>query len=30
MSATPHASPHHISGAQPIWREALKFWFWLG
>ena len=30
MSATPHASPQHISGAQPIWREAPKFWFWLG
>jgi len=30
MTATPHAPPEHISGAQPTWREALKFWFWLG
>jgi len=20
----------HDSGTQPTWREALKFWFWLG
>ena len=30
MSGTPHALPEHSSGAQPTWREALKFWFWLG
>jgi chromate transporter len=30
MTGTPHAPPEHISGAQPTWREALKFWFWLG
>ena len=30
MSGTPHAPPEHSSGAQPTWREALKFWFWLG
>jgi len=30
MTGNPHAPPEHISGAQPTWREALKFWFWLG
>ena len=30
MTGTPHAPPEHISGAQPTWSEALKFWFWLG
>jgi chromate transporter len=30
MTGTPLAPPEHISGAQPTWREALKFWFWLG
>ncbi|WP_291915318.1 chromate efflux transporter [Limnohabitans sp.] len=30
MSGTPHAPPEDSGGAQPTWREALKFWFWLG
>jgi len=30
MTGTPHAPPEDSAGAQPTWREALKFWFWLG
>ncbi|PUE41130.1 chromate efflux transporter [Limnohabitans sp. Bal53] len=30
MSGNPHALQEHNGGAQPTWREALKFWFWLG
>lgn len=30
MTSTPHAMPEHSQGTQPTWREALKFWFWLG
>ncbi len=30
MSATPHPTTEHSKGAPPTWREALRFWFWLG
>ncbi len=30
MTGTPHAPPEQSGGAPPTWREALKFWFWLG
>ncbi len=30
MNALPPFSQANGSGTQPTWREALKFWFWLG
>jgi chromate transporter len=30
MTKTTQAKADHNSVAQPTWREALKFWFWLG
>ena len=30
MTRTTQAKADHNSVAQPTWREALKFWFWLG